>query len=121
MTGLRFETLGQIMKLLLVTPYSLVREHAGSVGRGTFAILMQKCFAVCICWTARCLLAQQDSIYCPPSRPRQTTCSCITAFIGGVHVCVWSGFEARLTGFTSFHRNTEAAVQQFVTTEQCSA
>lgn len=119
MTGLRFETLGQIMKLLLVTPYSLVREHAGSVGRGTFAILMRKCFAVGIGWTARCLLAQ-DSIYCPPSRPRQT-CSCITAFIGGVHVRVWYGFEARLTGFTSFHCNTEAPVRQFVTTEQYSA
>jgi hypothetical protein len=30
-TVLRLETLGQIMTLLLVTPYSLVRGHAGSV------------------------------------------------------------------------------------------
>jgi len=44
-TGLRFETLGQIMTLF-VTPYSLVGGHAGSVGRGTFAIQRQKWFAV---------------------------------------------------------------------------
>lgn len=47
----------------------------------------------------------------------QTTCSGIKAFTGGVHVCVWSGFEARPTGFTSF----VAAVQQFVTTDQYTA
>lgn len=123
--GLQFEALGQIMTLLLVTPCSLVRGHAGSVGRGSFAILMQKCFAVCICWTAHYLLAQlwcqQDTIYNPPSHPRQTTCSGMGIYWWCLLVCVWSGFEARPSGFTSFNYNTEAAVQPFVTTKQYNA